>query len=85
MTMMDKIILCAVTYGPCALSLAFLSLRLTGIVAWPWWWVCAPMLIWPVVVLGLLLVALFAPEGFAALHNRIAGWVAGGIAGGIEE
>jgi hypothetical protein len=73
--MTGKTILHGVTYGPCVLSLAFLLLKLAGGIMWPWPWVCAPMLIWPVMVIALLMIALFAPSDvFIALRNRIVGW-----------
>lgn len=38
-----------------ALTLLFIALKLTGHIAWSWWWVLAPT--WIPVVLFLLLVA----------------------------
>lgn len=34
------------------LAVAFIVLKLTGVIAWSWWWVLAPL--WIPVVLGIL-------------------------------
>jgi hypothetical protein len=37
------------------LTLMFIYLKLTGVIAWSWWWVLAP--IWAPVALALLIIA----------------------------
>ena len=39
------------------LTLIFVVLKLTGIIAWSWWWVLAPM--WPAVIIWLIVAVLF--------------------------
>ncbi len=49
-----------------ALFLVFLVLKLTGFIAWSWWWVTAPLWIgW--VITGLFFVGIF---GVTALFGR---------------
>lgn len=38
---------------PGALFIAFLVLKLTGVIAWSWWWVTAPL--WGTVLIALAL------------------------------
>jgi hypothetical protein len=40
-----------------ATFIVFLVLKLTGHIAWSWWWVTAPLWIPVVIVLGVLLIA----------------------------
>ena len=40
------------------LGLIFITLKLTGVIGWSWWWVLSPFWIPVLVVAGLLLVAL---------------------------
>ena len=40
------------------LTLLFIALKLTGVIAWPWVWVLAPL--WIPLVISLVLVALIA-------------------------
>lgn len=40
------------------LTLLFIALKLTGVIAWPWVWVLAPL--WITLVISLVLVALIA-------------------------
>lgn len=50
---------------PMALTLLFIGLKLTGYIAWSWWWVLAPMLIsWGI---GLCLLAIVALLAFIAV------------------
>lgn len=51
---------------PTVLFLVLLTLKLTHVIAWSWWWIAAP--IW-VVVPAVFLFALFAAL-IAALANR---------------
>jgi hypothetical protein len=44
------------------LFVVFLTLKLTGVIAWSWWWVTAPLWI------PLLLVILIAAVGFAVIY-----------------
>lgn len=36
------------------LTIVFITLKLTGIIAWSWWWVLSPLWISAIVVLALL-------------------------------
>lgn len=40
------------------LFIIFLVLKLTGYISWSWWWVTAPLWAWPVVVFGIIVIAL---------------------------
>lgn len=40
------------------LGLIFITLKLTGVIGWSWWWVLSPFWIPILVVAGLLLIAL---------------------------
>lgn len=42
---------------PMVLFAIFLVLKLTGVIAWSWWWITAPL--WGPVALTLLLVSIF--------------------------
>lgn len=42
---------------PTVLGVAFIVLKLTGVIAWSWWWVLAPFWI-PVAILLLVLIAI---------------------------
>lgn len=51
--------ICPAEIGICAVLLVvFLILKLTGVIAWPWVWVCAPL--WIPVALGGLIIIFFA-------------------------
>jgi hypothetical protein len=51
------------------LALLFVGLKLTGYIAWSWWWVLAPM--WaPTVVAIIVLAVVFAIEGFTESRRR---------------
>lgn len=45
---------------PMALFLLFLTLKLTGHIAWSWWWVTAPLWAGFVFALGFIVVVLLA-------------------------
>ena len=38
------------------LTIVFITLKLTGVIAWSWWWVLCPM--WGVLLLAVLIVAI---------------------------
>jgi hypothetical protein len=38
------------------LTIVFITLKLTGVIAWSWWWVLSPVLI-PLVIVGILLLS----------------------------
>jgi hypothetical protein len=40
------------------LFLIFMTLKLTGVIHWPWWWVTAPLWGGIVLVLGIMLIVL---------------------------
>ena len=44
---------------PTVLGVAFIVLKLTGVIAWSWWWVLAPFWI-PVAILLLILIPVLA-------------------------
>ncbi len=37
------------------LAVAFIVLKLTGVISWSWWWVLAPL--WLPIIVGLVLIA----------------------------
>ena len=37
------------------LTVLFIGLKLTGYIAWSWWWVLSPLWIGPLVIIALLL------------------------------
>lgn len=42
------------------LTIAFIVLKLTGVIAWSWWWVLAPIWIPAAIALAIIVVALLA-------------------------
>lgn len=42
------------------LTILFIALKLTGVIAWSWWWVLAPLWMPIVLVLGVVLIVLAA-------------------------
>lgn len=42
-----------------ALTIAFVVLKLTGVIGWSWWWVLSPLWI-PALVVALILVVIFS-------------------------
>lgn len=44
------------------LTVLFIGLKLTGYIAWSWWWVTSPMWLPISVVLGLALIAFIVTE-----------------------
>lgn len=54
---------------PSLLFLLFLGLKLTGYIAWSWWWVTAPLWI-PVLVLAVFMSVPLAVVGAAAWLSR---------------
>jgi len=40
------------------LTVAFIVLKLTGVIAWSWWWVLAPVWIGAIIVVAILALAL---------------------------
>ena len=56
---------------PTLLTIIFVILKLTGAIAWSWWWVFSPL--WIVFVLGILLLivaAIFSKKVRQALTRR---------------
>lgn len=51
--------------APFLLFIVFLVLKLTGFIAWSWWWVTAPL--WGGLAIALALVAICAVFGFTFL------------------
>lgn len=39
------------------LAVAFIVLKLTGVIAWSWWWVLAPLWIGPAIALAIFVLA----------------------------
>jgi hypothetical protein len=52
------------------LFIAFLVLKLCGIIAWSWWWVCSPLWIPIVLVIGIILVGIVI-GGIIALFSAL--------------
>ena len=50
-----------------ALFLVFLVLKLTGVIAWSWWWVTAPLWFPTVLFLGLFLIIVIIA---AIIHSK---------------
>ena len=46
------------------LAIVFITLKLTGVISWSWWWVLAPL--WGGFVLVLVLFGIFAAVALAA-------------------
>lgn len=51
-----------------ALAIAFIVLKLTGVIAWPWLWVLAPIWI-PIIFVLMLLLALLITAGVDKLNK----------------
>lgn len=49
------------------LGVAFIILKLTGVIAWSWWWVLAPF--WAPLAIAILVGAVFLAL-FAAAHSK---------------
>ena len=41
-----------------ALLLTFIILRLTGVIAWSWWWVLSPLWIWAILTFIVIVVCI---------------------------
>jgi len=52
------------------LGLIFITLKLTGYIAWSWWWVLSPFWIPFALVLGIFVLALIGVTGATALSDR---------------
>jgi hypothetical protein len=52
------------------LTLIFITLKLTGHIAWSWWWVLSPLWIPFVIVIGILIIALIAVMAGGSLKTR---------------
>lgn len=48
------------------LAITFIVLKLTGVIAWSWWWVLAPM--WAPIVIALAIVIIAYIFGFIIKH-----------------
>lgn len=53
-----------------ALGLIFVTLKLTGVIAWPWWWVLLPFYGGVALLLAILAVGGVAAGIKSALKNR---------------
>ena len=42
------------------LAIVFITLKLTGVIAWSWWWVLAPLWLPPVVILPIVIGIFFS-------------------------
>lgn len=47
------------------LTIVFITLKLTGYIAWSWWWVLSPLWISALVVIGIILVCLIIAAAIA--------------------
>jgi len=48
------------TTFPLLLFIVFMTLKLTGFIAWSWWWVTAPIWAGLVIALAILVIAFFS-------------------------
>lgn len=48
------------------LQIAFIVLKLTGVIAWSWWWVLAPL--WAPIAIALAIVVIAYVFGFIIKH-----------------
>jgi hypothetical protein len=55
-----------------ALAIVFIILKLTGVIAWSWWWVLSPIWIPIAIVLGIIVLVLIG-LGFMALCAALFG------------
>lgn len=53
-----------------ALTILFIALKLTDVIAWSWWWVLAPMWVPSAVVLGVLVIMLVIAGVVAAIDGN---------------
>lgn len=54
-----------------ALTILFIALKLTDVIAWSWWWVLAPMWVPSAVMLGVLVIMLVIAGVVAVIdHNK---------------
>ena len=61
------------------LTIAFIILKLTGVISWSWLWVLAPIWIPTAIVLAVLLVVLIAPDDglkcpYSSLNAMLNNW-----------
>jgi hypothetical protein len=49
------------------LTIVFITLKLTGVISWSWWWVLSPIWISFALVIGILGACLLLPIIFAAI------------------
>lgn len=52
------------------LTLIFITLKLTGYIAWSWWWVLAPMWMPFAIIFGIGLIVLIGVAAGGALKTR---------------
>ena len=54
-----------------ALTILFIALKLTDVIAWSWWWVLAPLWVPSAVVLGVLVIMLVIAGVITVIdHNK---------------
>lgn len=53
-----------------ALTIAFIVLKLTGVIAWSWWWVLSPIWISALITIALLIVFVIGFVIFYLVRNR---------------
>lgn len=52
------------------LTIVFIALKLTGVIAWPWIWVLAPIWISAVVAIGVLIAVLTWIVAFTKINKK---------------
>lgn len=58
------------SFVPSLLLVAFIVLKLTGVITWSWWWVLSPLWIPLALSLALFGVAVLAAGGWAAYAKK---------------
>lgn len=52
------------------LTIVFIVLKLTGYIAWSWWWVLSPLWITPIAILAFFIVFVVIVGTWAVLTNK---------------
>ena len=68
--MKDSKPIISISAGPFTiLFFIFLTLKLCGVITWSWWWVFAPLIAWPAIVVSILLFWIIAIFIFEILER----------------
>lgn len=52
-----------------ALTIAFIVLKLTGVISWSWWWVLSPIWITALLVIGILVIGFIVYVAYKAIKK----------------